>query len=126
MNAVDYIPPPDERGGDEVLTPVEVGERPKVALTFVDLDRTVEACVGESVLQAAVRHEVELEHNCGWWCACTTCHVIVTDGDDNVTESEDDEEDRLDTAKGLTLRSRLACQAVLSGGPVSIRFGPKA
>jgi len=28
---------------------------------------------------------------------------------------EDDEEDRLDTAEGLTLHSRLACQAVVEG-----------
>jgi len=111
--------------GDEILTPEEVAEREKVSLTFSDLERTVQACVGESVLQAALRHGIDIEHACGGWCACSTCHVIVEDGDDDLTEIEEDEEDRLDTAEGLTLRSRLCCQAELTGGgPVTLRIGP--
>ena len=113
-----------ERGGDELLTPEEVAKREKVELTFSDLGRTLQACVGESVLQAALRHGIEIEHACGGWCACSTCHVIVEEGMDNVTEVEDDEEDRLDTAVGLTLKSRLACQVELLGGPVQVRIGP--
>jgi 2Fe-2S ferredoxin len=31
---------------------------------------------------------------------------------------EQDEEDRLDTAQGLTLRSRLGCQAIVQGDVV--------
>jgi 2Fe-2S ferredoxin len=31
---------------------------------------------------------------------------------------EQDEEDRLDTAQGLTLRSRLGCQAIVGGDVV--------
>ena len=51
--------------------------------------------------------------------------MIVTDGDDNLTEMEEDEEDRLDTAEGLTLRSRLSCQSEFTGdGPVTLRIGP--
>ncbi len=113
-----------EKGGDEILTPEEVAEREKVELTFTDLDRTIEACVGESVLQAALRHDIEIEHACGGWCACSTCHIIVEEGMDRVTEVEDDEEDRLDTAVGLTLKSRLSCQTELTGGPVKVRIGP--
>ena len=110
--------------GDEILTPEEVAEREKVSLTFTDLERTVEACVGESILQAALRHGIELEHACGGWCACSTCHVIVEEGDDNLTPMEEDEEDRLDTAEGLTLRSRLSCQSELTGdGSVTLRIG---
>jgi 2Fe-2S ferredoxin len=113
-----------QKGGDEVLSPEEVATREKVALTFTDLDRTLVACVGESILQAALRHHIEIEHACGGWCACSTCHVIVEEGMDNVSATRDDEEDRLDTAVGLTLRSRLACQAELLGGPVRVRIGP--
>ena len=120
----EWIPSPEDRGGDEILPPEEVARRPKLSLTFSDLGRTVQACVGESVLQAALRHGVDIEHNCGGWCACTTCHVVVEDGASNLTETEDDEEDRLDQAVGLTLKSRLACQSVLTGGPVTVRAGP--
>jgi 2Fe-2S ferredoxin len=69
----------------------------------------------ESLLDVAINFGIHVEHACGGSCACTTCHVIVTDGDANLSEADDDEMDRLDTAADLTLRSRLACQAVVKG-----------
>lgn len=68
-----------------------------------------------SLLDIALAHGIELEHNCGGSCACTTCHVIVREGEGNLSGMEEDEEDRLDTAVGLTIRSRLGCQAVVQG-----------
>jgi 2Fe-2S ferredoxin len=68
-----------------------------------------------SLLDIALAHNVPLEHNCGGNCACTTCHVIVKEGADNLSEMQPDEEDRLDMAEGLTLHSRLGCQAVVKG-----------
>jgi 2Fe-2S ferredoxin len=68
-----------------------------------------------SLLDIALHHSIALEHNCGGNCACTTCHVIVKEGEGNLSPMESDEEDRLDTAQGLTLRSRLGCQAVVQG-----------
>ena len=68
-----------------------------------------------SVLDICLNHGIQLEHACGGNCACTTCHVIVRSGDDNLTEMEDDEADELDQAPGLTLHSRLGCQAVVTG-----------
>jgi ferredoxin-2, mitochondrial len=49
---------------------------------------------------------------CGGSCACSTCHVIVEDGDmyDKMEEPDDDENDMLDLAFGLTETSRLGCQ----------------
>ncbi len=123
--ASEWIPPPTERGGDEPLSAEAVEARPKLSLTFSDLGRTVEGCVGESILVAALRHGIDLGHNCGGWCACSTCHIIVEEGMENITGIEDDEEDRLDQAPGLTLESRLACQAILLGGPVTVRMGPE-
>ena len=94
---------------------------PKV--TFLPENRTVEYESGklryadhgkrESILDVALNFGVDLEHACGGSCACTTCHVIVRDGDKNLSEADDDELDRLDMAAGLTLHSRLACQAVV-------------
>ena len=71
-----------------------------------------------SLLDIALAHDIPLEHNCGGSCACTTCHVIVREGEQNLSVMEQDEEDRLDTAEGLTLHSRLGCQAVLTGDVV--------
>ena len=69
----------------------------------------------ESLLDVAENFGLDLEHACGGSCACTTCHVIVTAGDKNLSEPDDDELDRLEMAAGLTLRSRLGCQAVVKG-----------
>lgn len=71
-----------------------------------------------SVLDIALAHDIDLEHNCGGSCACTTCHVIVREGEGNLSPMEADEEDRLDTAEGLTLHSRLGCQAIVRGDVV--------
>jgi 2Fe-2S ferredoxin len=71
-----------------------------------------------SLLDIALAHDITLEHNCGGSCACTTCHVIVRKGEENLSEMEIDEEDRLDMAEGLTIRSRLGCQAVVRGDVV--------
>jgi 2Fe-2S ferredoxin len=68
-----------------------------------------------SLLDIALAHGIELEHNCGGSCACTTCHVIVREGEGSLSEMQEDEEDRLDTAVGLTIHSRLGCQAVVKG-----------
>ncbi len=96
---------------------------PKV--TFANTGQTVEFESGklpydehgkpESVLDVALNFGIQLEHACGGSCACTTCHVVVRSGDENLTPPEDDELDRLDMAPGLTLHSRLGCQAVVKG-----------
>ena len=54
-----------------------------------------------------------LEHACGGSCACTTCHVVVKEGDASLSEMEDDELDRVEQAADYQLRSRLGCQAVV-------------
>jgi 2Fe-2S ferredoxin len=72
----------------------------------------------ESFLDVAKNLHVPLEHACGGSCACTTCHVIIREGAEHLTEMQDDEADRLDTAWDLTPQSRLGCQAVISGDVV--------
>jgi 2Fe-2S ferredoxin len=96
---------------------------PKV--TFKNLDRTVEFKSGElpyadhgkpeSLLDIAMNFGINLEHACGGSCACTTCHVHVKQGADNLSPPEEDELDRLDMAADLRLESRLGCQAVVTG-----------
>jgi 2Fe-2S ferredoxin len=96
---------------------------PKV--TFANLDRTVEFESGklpyeehgkpESLLDVALNFHIPLDHACGGVCACTTCHVVVKSGDANLSEPDEDELDRLDMAPGLTIHSRLGCQAIIKG-----------
>ncbi len=92
--------------------------RKKVRVTFRPLDTAVEGEEGESILHIALKHDIPLDHNCGGNCACTTCHVIVKEGMNNLSEMEENEEDMLDKARGLTLTSRLGCQAHVYGDVV--------
>ena len=73
-----------------------------------------------SLLDIALAHGVEIEHTCGGVGACSTCHVIVQSGWENLSEAADEELDRVELAPGNTVRSRLACQAVV-GGDVTVR-----
>ncbi len=66
-----------------------------------------------SVLDVALNKGVHLEHACGGSCACTTCHIVVKQGEHLLSEMSEDEADRLDMAADLTLHSRLGCQAVV-------------
>ena len=68
-----------------------------------------------SLLDIALANEVQIEHACGGEGICATCNVIVDEGGENLSEPDDDELDRLDAVPGSTLKSRLACQAVVRG-----------
>jgi 2Fe-2S ferredoxin len=87
---------------------------PKV--TFLPFDQTFDAKAGESVLDVALAHDLPIQHACGGFCACTTCHIIVKSGMESLSQIEDDEQDRLEvSATGLTESSRLGCQAKIHG-----------
>jgi 2Fe-2S ferredoxin len=66
-----------------------------------------------SLLDIAMNFGFHLEHACGGSCACTTCHVVVKEGRQNLSEMEDDELDRVEQAADYQLHSRLGCQAVV-------------
>jgi 2Fe-2S ferredoxin len=71
----------------------------------------VEAEVGESICEVLLRNDIDIEHACEMSCACTTCHVIVREGFESLSEADELEEDYLDKAWGLEPESRLSCQA---------------
>lgn len=81
----------------------------------------VQGAAGSTLLELAEEGGIEIEHACGGACACSTCHVIVVEGEENLSPTEEDEEDRLDQAEGLTLHSRLACQARILRGAATVR-----
>lgn len=75
--------------------------------------RVVEANKGESILDVALKHDIDIEHACDMSCACTTCHVILREGFETLVEADELEEDLLDKAWGLEAESRLSCQAIV-------------
>ncbi|MGZ3709680.1 MAG: 2Fe-2S iron-sulfur cluster-binding protein, partial [Bdellovibrionota bacterium] len=61
-------------------------------------------------------HDVPMQHACGGFCACTTCHIRVKSGMEHLSEMEEDETDRLDNvADDRQESSRLGCQAKIHG-----------
>jgi 2Fe-2S ferredoxin len=87
-------------------------------VTFLPYNKTCKANKGETVLFVALKNQIDLRHNCGGVPACSTCHVIIKEGANNLSDQEDIEADQLDLAEGLTLNSRLGCQAKVYGNVV--------
>ena len=82
----------------------------------------VEAQVGETVLDAALRNGIDIEHACEKSCACTTCHVVIREGFASLAESDELEDDMLDKAWGLEPDSRLSCQAVVADADLVVEI----
>jgi 2Fe-2S ferredoxin len=81
-----------------------------------------EAGAGTSICDALLAHGIAIEHACEKSCACTTCHVVVTQGGESLAEATEQEEDMLDKAWGLEARSRLSCQALVADADLTIEI----
>lgn len=78
----------------------------------------VSAWTGDTLLDAALDNGLDIPHECGGNCTCTTCHVYVEEGAENLSAMEAPEDERLDSTPLRTEKSRLACQALVRGGPI--------
>ncbi len=83
-------------------------------MTFIDRDGnelTVEAPLGNTILDIAHANDIDIEGACEGCMACSTCHVVVEpDWYKKLAAPSEDEEDMLDLVFGLTCTSRLGCQ----------------
>ncbi|TAE16478.1 MAG: ferredoxin [Bacteroidetes bacterium] len=70
----------------------------------------------QSLLEVMLDNDIELHHNCGAVCACSTCHLYVEKGEQFIEELSDKEEDFIDRAVNPRINSRLGCQCVLLTG----------
>ncbi|MCC6815745.1 MAG: 2Fe-2S iron-sulfur cluster binding domain-containing protein [Saprospiraceae bacterium] len=66
-----------------------------------------------SILELTEKFDVHLNHNCGGVCACSTCHIYLLKGDQDIEEISDKEENFIDRAINPRLESRLACQCIV-------------
>jgi 2Fe-2S ferredoxin len=89
---------------------------PKVIFITNDNEKIeVEVKEGTTVLEAAHENGIPLEGACEGSLACSTCHVIVDEAFyGKLKSAEEDEEDMLDMAFGLTPTSRLGCQIIVT------------
>ncbi len=84
-------------------------------IIFQPMNQTVEVAAGTSILEAAHENDIELEGACEGSLACSTCHVVIDAAwYDKLEPPEEEEEDLLDKAFGLTPTSRLGCQVEMT------------
>jgi 2Fe-2S ferredoxin len=87
-------------------------------MTFIEPDgtrREVDAPLGLSIMEVAHRHDIDIEGACGGSLSCSTCHVIVDPAwFGKLPVPDEEEEDMLDLAFGLTRTSRLCCQLIIT------------
>ena len=86
---------------------------------FVSADgserREVAADDGDTILELAHRHGIDIEGACEGQMACSTCHVIVDPAfHSRLPEPSEEEDALLDLVYGLTRTSRLGCQIVIN------------
>ena len=82
----------------------------------------IDAEPGQSICEALLKHDIEIEHTCEMSCACTTCHVVIREGFESLEDAEETEEDLLDKAWGLEPTSRLSCQAKVGHTPLTVEI----
>ena len=85
-------------------------------------EQIIEAKAGETILDVAHNNKIELQHNCGGVCGCSTCHVYIDKGMETLPEIEDIEEDFIDRAIDPRISSRLACQCIISENSENIEI----
>ncbi len=82
----------------------------------------VEVPEGTDLRTAAKMANAPQGDACGGKCACSTCHVYVLSGKENLTEADEDEEDTLDKGFDVRINSRLGCQARITSGEVELEI----
>ena len=81
-------------------------------------DRTEQKLVsnvapGQTLLEVLQEAEVDLPFTCGGVCSCSTCHIILQQGQHFLDEKSRREMDFIKRAKNPEANSRLACQCLL-------------
>lgn len=80
--------------------------------------------VGQILLEVFLNNDVDIRHDCGGVCHCTTCHVYVESGQDFLEPATKRETDFLKKVAHRKPESRLACQCLLleGKGEITVRL----
>ena len=76
----------------------------------------------ESLLEVCRANNIELGHECGGICSCTTCCVYVAKGNELLAPASKRENDVLAKKGKSTVMSRLGCQSLLLEGSGEIEI----
>ncbi len=83
-----------------------------VFIEFNGKEHSVEAKLGDSVMQAATNHMLAgILADCGGNCACATCHVYIEEPwGSKIPPPSKEEKEMIECAMHVTAQSRLSCQ----------------
>jgi 2Fe-2S ferredoxin len=99
----------------------------KARVTFREPYIEVESTVGVTLLEVAEAAGAPVGSRCGGVGACTSCHVRVEKGVEQLSLATDLEEDGLDGVFDARQGSRLACQArIVSEGDIVVHVTPES
>ena len=71
----------------------------------------IEVQPGQTLLEVAREHDIDIEGTCEGNLACATCHLIIDkDWSSKIPQATEDEREMVDLVYGLTVNSRLGCQ----------------
>ena len=88
-------------------------------LTILPLGVTIDCHEGESVFDAARRAQIQIPTACAGKATCGLCRVKIVTGEAHLPKINSAEEKHLGNTYFLT-RLRLSCQAIVSGGDVTV------
>lgn len=96
---------------------------PKDYVNVLHGGKQIEAKVGKTLMSAALASGIEIEAACDGNCACSTCHVYISEiFFDKLSPATDEEEDMLDLALFVQPTSRLSCQIVINQDLEGLEF----
>ncbi len=93
-------------------------------VAFLPASVTVTGVRGESLLDCAIANNIAIESECGGSCACTTCCVRILAGGPGLSAPEAPEIDRLELELKQGVDIRLACQALIVAGEITVDIAP--
>ena len=94
-------------------------------IIFKNKNRAVDVEKGTSILEAALRYDVQIYHTCGGNCSCSTCRVLILKGGEHVSPMDEMEAEVLD-AFDLKPPHRLGCQTLVMEGTVEVELPKRA
>ena len=84
-------------------------------IKFLPSERECEFKEGQTVLEVALKHKVEINHSCEGMGSCTTCRVLIESGLESLPDRSDFEQEHA-TERNFSNNERLSCQTPAKNG----------
>ena len=89
-------------------------------ITVLPSGATVEAFAEDTIFFSLLMGGMPLRTECNAKAHCNQCHILVHEGLESLSKIAGPESDRLKVISNAGPKSRLACQAIMGSGDVTI------